>query len=95
MTDRQKKIIRIIAFSLLGLFVLAGIGGAVAFSQREKLLKTALDRVTRKAKRDYKLDITIGKARFTGWRSVGFERVAVVPEGRTRLIPLPESAERS
>ena len=80
MTDRQKKIIRIITFSLLGLFVLAGIGGAVAFSQREKLLKTALERATKKAKRDYKLDLTIGTARFTGWRSVGFEQIAVVPE---------------
>lgn len=84
MTDRQKKIIRIIAFSFLGLFVLAGIGGAVALSQREKLLKTALERATKKAKRDYKLDVTIGTARFTGWRSVGFEQIAVVPEaGKT------------
>ncbi len=80
MTDRQKKIIRIIAFSFLGVLVLAGIGGAMVFSQREKLLKTALERATKKAKRDYNLDVTIGKARFTGWRSVGFEQIAVVPE---------------
>ncbi len=85
MTDRQKKIIRIVAFSFLGLFVLAGIGGAIAFSQREKLLKTALDRATRKAKRDYKLNVTIGKVRFTGWRSVGFEQIAIVPEARDTI----------
>lgn len=85
MTDRQQKIIRIIALSLLGLFVLAGIGGAVAFSQRERLLKTAIERATKKVKRDYKLDVTIGKARFTGWRSVGFEQIVVVPEARDTI----------
>jgi hypothetical protein len=91
MTNRQKNILRIVAFSFLGLFVLAGIGGAVAFSQREKLLKTALERATKKAKRDYKLNVSIGSARFTGWRSVGFSQISVVPENRDTLARIAQT----
>lgn len=85
MTYRQRSALRITGWALLGLFVIAGIGGGFAYSKRESLLKTALDRAVRKAKRDYNLDVRIGSARFTGLNSVAFTGVSVVPQDRDSL----------
>lgn len=85
MTYRQRSALRITGWALLGLFVIAGIGGGFAYSKRESLLKTALDRAVRKAKRDYNLDVRIGSARFTGLNSVAFTDVSVVPQDRDSL----------
>lgn len=85
MTDRQRKALRITGWVLLSLLIIAGIGGSYAYSKRESLLKTALDRAVRKAKRDYNLDVRIGSARFTGLNSVAFTSVSVVPQDRDSL----------
>jgi hypothetical protein len=85
MTDRQRKALRIVGWVFLSLIIIAGIGGVLAYNKRESLLKTALDRGIRKAKRDYNLDVHIGSARFTGLKSVAFTDVSVVPIDRDSL----------
>ena len=76
---------RIAGWVLLSLFIVVGIAGSYAYFKRESLLKTALDRAVRKAKRDYNLDVRIGSARFTGINSVAFTNVSVVPHDRDSL----------
>ncbi len=90
MTDRQRYALRITGFVVLGLLFLSIIGIGIAWSQRESLLRTALDRATKKAKRDYHLTVTIGSARFTGLTTVAFRQIAVVPEQRDSLARIAE-----
>lgn len=85
MTYRQRKALRIAGWVFLGLFILTGIGAGVAYSKRETLLQTALNRAVRKAKRDYNLDVRVGSANFTGFSSVAFSNISVVPEDRDSL----------
>ncbi len=85
MTYRQRKALRIVGWVFLGLFIVAGIGAGYAYSRRESLLQTALDRAVRKAKRDYNLNVRIGSARFTGLTSIAFTNISVVPEERDSL----------
>ena len=85
MTYRQRKALRIAGWVFLGLFILVVIGGVFAYSKRETLLQTALNRAVRKAKRDYDLDVRIGSAGFTGLNSVAFSNVSVVPQDRDSL----------
>jgi len=88
MTAGQRKALRITGWALLGLFLLGAIGAGYAYTKREELLRVALDRGTKKAKRDYKLDLKIGSARFTGLSSVAFADVSIVPEERDSLVRL-------
>jgi hypothetical protein len=85
MTDRQRTVFRITGGILLSILLIAGVGVGIAFSKRESLLQTALAKITRKAERDYNLDLTIGSARFTGLTSVAFTDIAVVPQDRDSL----------
>jgi len=85
MTDRQRKALRLVGWTLLGLIILAGIGAGIAYSKRESLLQVALNRAIRKAKRDYNLDVRIGSATFTGFSSLAFTNVSVVPAERDTL----------
>lgn len=85
MTYRQRKAIRVAGWVFLSIFLLALVGAGVAYSKRESLLKTALERGIRKAKRDYNLDVKIGSAKFTGLSSLAFTDISVVPEKRDSL----------
>jgi hypothetical protein len=80
------KYIRIAAFILIPLLLLFLIGGYIAYSKREALLKSAIDKATAKAKRDYNLDVKIGSAHFTGTSTVSFSDVSIVPEQRDSLL---------
>lgn len=92
MTYWQQKTLRIASGVLIGLFILAVVGVGLAYAKRESLLQTTLDRVIRKAKREYNLTVHIGSARFTGLTSVAFADVTVVPDGRDSLARI-ERAE--
>ncbi len=85
MTYRQQKALRITGWVFLSLFLLALVGVSFAYIKRENLLKTALERGIRKAKRDYQLDVRIGSAKFTGLTSLAFTDISVVPEKRDSL----------
>ncbi|GAB4053790.1 transglycosylase domain-containing protein [Spirosoma litoris] len=85
MTERQQKALRIAGWIFLSIFLLACVGAGVAYFKRESLLKTALERGIRKAKRDYHLDVRIGSAKFTGLSSLAFTDISVVPEQRDSL----------
>ena len=85
MTYRQQKALRVAGWVFLSIFLLALAGAAIAYSRRESLLKTALERGIRKAKRDYNLDVHIGSAKFTGLSSLAFTDISVVPEHRDSL----------
>lgn len=85
MTYRQRKAIRIAGWVFLSIFLLALVGAGVAYFKRESLLKTALARGIRKAKRDYNLDVKIGSAKFTGLSSLAFTDISIVPEKRDSL----------
>ncbi|AQG79393.1 transglycosylase domain-containing protein [Spirosoma montaniterrae] len=85
MTDRQRKALRITGWVFLSLFLIGLVGAGIAYSKRENLLRVALDRAIRKAKRDYNLDVTIASAQFTGLSSVAFTGISVVPQNRDSL----------
>ena len=85
MTYRQQKALRIAGWVCLSIFLLFLVGTAIAYYKRESLLKTALERGIRKAKRDYHLDVRIGSAKFTGLRSLAFTDISVVPEKQDSL----------
>ncbi|GAB4013253.1 biosynthetic peptidoglycan transglycosylase [Spirosoma migulaei] len=85
MTYRQRKALRIAGWIVLSIFLLACVGAGIAYFKRESLLKTALERGIRKAKRDYHLDVRIGSAKFTGLSSLAFTDISVVPEKRDSL----------
>lgn len=85
MTYRQQKALRIAGWVFLSLFLLTLVGVGFAYFKRESLLKTALERGIRKAKRDYQLDVRIGSAKFTGLTSLAFTDISVVPEKRDSL----------
>ncbi|WP_338876397.1 transglycosylase domain-containing protein [Spirosoma sp. SC4-14] len=85
MTYRQRKALRIAGWVFLSIFLLGCIGAGIAYSKRESLLQTALDRAIRKAKRDYNLNVRIDSARFTGLSSLAFSNISVVPDNRDSL----------
>ncbi len=90
MTYRQQKAIRIAGWVAISIFLVACIGGVIAYAKRESLLQTALTKAIRKAKRDYHLDVRIGSARFTGLSSVAFTNISVVPENRDSLARIQQ-----
>lgn len=90
MTDRQRTALRITGGIILSLLLIAGVGVGIAFSKRESLLQTALAKITRKAERDYNLDLKIGDAHFTGLTSVAFSNISVVPQDRDSLARIQQ-----
>ena len=85
MTYRQRKALRIAGWVFLSIFSVSCVGAGIAYFKRESLLKTALERGIRKAKRDYHLDVRIGSAKFTGLSSLAFTDISVVPEKHDSL----------
>ncbi|WP_234733048.1 transglycosylase domain-containing protein [Tellurirhabdus bombi] len=86
MQVKTKRILKITGWILLGLLTLGGVAGGIAYQKREALLKAALEKGIRKAKRDYDLQVTVGSARFTGLATVAFTDIAVVPVERDSLV---------
>ncbi len=88
MHPTTKRILRVSAWTLLGLLVLAGVAVAVAYPKREALLHSALERAIRKADRTYGLRVSLQSARFVGLTTVAFANVTVVPAQRDTLLRL-------
>lgn len=85
-----KKYIKIAGLVLAGLLVLAGIAGIIAFYKRESILSALVEKVKKKAKADYNLNVTIDNPHFEGLRTVAFSDVAVVPENRDSLLHISD-----
>jgi hypothetical protein len=79
---RYLKVAGIVFGSLI---ILVLIGGIIAYSKRETILRATIDKAVRKAKKDYNLDVHIKSAKFEGLRTVVFRDVSVVPDNRDSL----------
>lgn len=84
----NRKYIRIGGIVLCCLFLIVLIAGIIAFNKREKLLRSAIDKATSKAKREYNLDVKIGSAKFVGLSTVAFDNITIVPEQRDSLLKI-------
>ncbi|SFH10067.1 transglycosylase domain-containing protein [Pedobacter insulae] len=74
---------------VLGVFLLLVISlGAIAYSKREAMLKTIMAKAIAKAKNNYGLTVSIGKAGFSGLSTVSMERISVVPKDRDTLTSM-------
>lgn len=80
-----RKYYKIALISAITLFVIILIAGSIAYAKREALLRSAIERGIKKAKRDYDLNVNIGSASFTGLRSVSFKNISIIPENRDSL----------
>jgi hypothetical protein len=83
-----KKYYKVMAW-VLGIFLLVVTSlGAIAYSKREAMLAKIMNKAITKAKQDYGLKVSIGKAGFSGLSTVSMERIAVVPQDRDTLTAI-------
>lgn len=76
----------IIGGAIIGAFVVAGaIAGTIAYHKREALLASTLERIQSKLANEHQIDLTVGNAYFSGFTTITFENVAVVPQGQDQL----------
>lgn len=79
------KIFLIVSKSILGILL---IGSAIAFTKREALLSTVINRAINKADKEYDLELKIEKASFVGLSSVSFKNITLVPRGKDSLLSI-------
>ena len=84
------KYVRIAGIVIGSLLTLLLIAGFIAYSKRGALLQHEIAKAKLKAKRDYNLDLEIGSARFTGFGSVSFTDITIVPLQRDSLLSITE-----
>ncbi len=82
------KYYKIAAVILLSLLILLAIGGGIAYSKREILLKATIEKAIKKAKKDYNLDLKIKSARFAGLKTVELKDISVIPYQRDSLMTI-------
>ncbi|WP_276089243.1 biosynthetic peptidoglycan transglycosylase [Pedobacter sp. JY14-1] len=83
-----KKYVRAGIWVLGILTVLVLIGGAIAYTKREALLKKIMARAIAKAENDYGLGIKISRSGFSGLSSVHMQGISVVPRDRDTLAAI-------
>ncbi|MFM6953466.1 MAG: transglycosylase domain-containing protein [Sphingobacteriaceae bacterium] len=83
-----KKLLRIGAWVLGGLFALLLLVGIVAYVYRDAILRMGVSKAIKRAKEGYQLDLQIKNARFSGFKTVAFDEITVVPEHRDSLVAL-------
>lgn len=79
------KYLKITGIVLFALILIVIIGGAIAYTKREALLKSAITKAISKAKREYDLNVAIGNASFAGLKTVQLSDISVVPQNRDSL----------
>ena len=84
-SPKYLKIIKITAVSLFFLILTVGI---IVFAKRDAILKSTVERIIIKAKRDYNLNVKIKEVRFAGLKTVEFNDISVVPQDRDSLAYL-------
>ena len=81
----------IIGGCVIGVLLLAAvIGFTIAYHKREALLAANLAKVKNRLANDYQLNLSIGKAYFSGLTTVTLEQIALAPENRGRLAEVAE-----
>lgn len=85
---KHKKFLRIAGAIVIFIFIVLLIGGYIAYSKREALLKSELAKVEASAKQKYNLDIRIGSASFSGTNTVDFSNITIVPQNRDSLLSI-------
>ncbi len=86
MHRHQSRYLRIAAIVLSVIVVIILIGGYIAYTKRELLLQKAISKAKSKAKSEYNLDVKIGTAHFTGFSTVAFTNMSIVPQQRDSLL---------
>ncbi|WP_423147627.1 transglycosylase domain-containing protein [Rubrolithibacter danxiaensis] len=84
------RYLKIAGITLLSLIVIALVAGIIAYNKREQLLKAAIDKAIKKAKRDYDLNVEIGDASFQGLKTVELKNITVVPQNRDSLATIAD-----
>ena len=82
------RYLKITGIVLACLLITSIVAGAIAYSKREAILKTVIEKAVRKAKRDYTLNLKISQPRFEGLTAVAFSDISIVPENRDSLAIL-------
>jgi hypothetical protein len=83
-----KRYYKIALITLISILAIILIGGLIAYAKREAILRAAIERGIKKAKRDYDLNIKIESATFSGLSTVSFKNITVVPENRDTLADI-------
>ncbi len=83
-----RKYLRIAGIVVSVLLVVLLVGGYVAYTKRELLLQKAIGKAKAKAKSEYNLDVKIGSAHFTGFSTVEFSGISIVPDQRDSLLSI-------
>jgi hypothetical protein len=84
------KYVRIAGIVLASIMVILLIAGYIAYTKRETLLQHEIAKAKAKAKKEYNLDIEIGSAHFTGFSTVAFTDITVVPIQRDSLLSIKQ-----
>ncbi len=84
------KYVRIAGIVLASIIVLLVIAGYIAYTKREALLQHEITKAKAKAKKDYNLDLEIGSAHFTGFSTVAFSDITIVPTQRDSLLSIKQ-----
>jgi len=85
-----EKYLKIGAWILGLILTFCVVGGAIAYSKREALLKKMIAKSIAKADADFGLEIKIGSAGFTGLSTVKMTQITVVPKDRDTLSSIGE-----
>jgi hypothetical protein len=82
------KYIRLAGIIIGSFLILVLIAGVFAYIKREAILTREIAKAKAKAKKDYNLDLEIGNAHFTGFSTVSFSDITIVPLNRDSLLSL-------
>ncbi|GAA4103154.1 biosynthetic peptidoglycan transglycosylase [Mucilaginibacter panaciglaebae] len=82
------KYIRLAVIIAASLFVLLLIGGYIAYNKRESILQHEITKAKERAKKQYRLDLIIGSAHFTGLTTITCTDITIVPENRDSLLSI-------
>ena len=85
------RYLKIAGIILACLLIFSVIAASIAYSKREAILKTVIDKAVTKAKREYNLNLRISDPRFEGLTAIAFSDVSVVPEHRDSLAHFKEA----
>ena len=85
----------VIGGAVLGAVLLVGIlAVTMVYYKRQALLDTTLAKVQAKLADDYQLELTVGKAYFSGLTTVTLEEVAIKPHDRAQLAHVSHTSVR-